>query len=79
MGAAGRTAGRRCCASAREGNEADGTWRAWGVAGAGDRRAARAQRSPGSRASLHLLERPEACQQVLRRVGGLDGKICDAG
>ena len=60
----------------REKNEADSTWWAW-VPEAGGRHVHKVVRVRA--ASLRPLEPPEACQQVLRRVRGLDGKIRDAG
>ena len=61
-----------------EKNEADSTWRAWvsWVREAGGRHVHKVVQVPA--ASLHPLEPPGACQQVLRRVRGLDGKIRDA-
>ena len=64
---------------AREKNEADGTWRAWvsWVREAGGRHVHKVVQVPA--ASLRPQEHPGACQQVLRRVRGFDGKIRDAG
>jgi hypothetical protein len=62
-----------------EKNEANGTWRArvsW-VQETGGRHVHKVVQIPA--ASLRPLEPPGACQQVLRRVRGLDGKIGDAG
>jgi hypothetical protein len=62
-----------------EKNEADGTWWAWvwWVQENGGRHVHKVARARA--ASLHPLEPHEACQQVPRRVCGLDGKIRDAG
>src|SRR5215469_2120953 len=75
-GTAGRAVGHLL---ARDKNEAGGSWRAW---------VSRAQETGGRHvhkvirvraASPRPPEPPEACQQVLRRVRGLDGKIRGAG